>query len=381
MTLVPPDSEQVIPIPAWPASAEESRLRALNELDLMDTEAEEEYDELVQLAAAICGTPMSLMTLLDDRRQWFKAAMGLEEKETPREVAFCAHAIQQPDLFVVEDAQQDERFAQNPLVTGSPKIKFYAGMPLTTRDGFALGTLCVLDRVPRHLNEQQRHALEVLARQVNARIELRARQKADAAASAKMAEYQRQLEVANARLTNMVMTDELTGLKNRRAFEERLAFEFSMAKRKRRDLSVVMLDADNFKAVNDRYGHPAGDAVLRHLGKALSDTIRETDLAARIGGEEFAVLLPETDERGAVRWCRRLQRAIAASAWEHVAVTVSIGVASRGALTLSGTDVVALADRALYEAKSQGKDRIVGAETDTSVTGPLGQESWVGSVA
>ncbi len=177
--------------------------------------------------------------------------------------------------------------------------------------------------------------------------------------SAELARYQTELEAANDRLRKLSVTDDLTGLRNRRAFEERLAFEFSMARRKQRDLSVVLLDADNFKLVNDKLGHPAGDAVLQQLANVLQVTVRLTDLAVRYGGEEFAVILPENDERSAMLWCRRLQKALAAEAWEHGPVTVSMGVAGLGEAVVDGNHMVAMADQALYRAKHRGKDCFV----------------------
>jgi signal transduction histidine kinase len=154
---------------------EPERLRALRELAILDTAPEASFDDLTALAAEICGTPMALVSLVDERRQWFKSAVGLPTPETPRDVAFCAHAIVGDGLFVVPDARADERFADNPLVTGDPNLRFYAGAPLRTRDEHCVGTLCVLDRVPRALRPGQVAALEALARQVEALIELRAR--------------------------------------------------------------------------------------------------------------------------------------------------------------------------------------------------------------
>lgn len=347
---------------------EDGRLQALHATGLLDSDQETEFDELVQLAAAICGTPMGAMSLLDAQRQWFKASVGIPVKETPREIAICDHTIRGNTLFVVGDMLADSRFCSHPMVAGAPGIQFYAGMPLLSADGYALGTLCVLDTEPRILTEQQSSALQVLARQVMGRIGFRSQQKALAEVMAEkdriaagLAEYQSELEAANDRLRSLVVTDELTGLKNRRAFDERLTFEFSMARRKRRDLSVVLLDADDFKLVNDRYGHPAGDDVLRRLGKALRETVRETDLAARYGGEEFAVILPETGAKEATRWCMRLQRALGAVPWENSRVTVSMGLASKGPEHLSGGEMVQAADRALYQAKDSGKNRLVAA--------------------
>jgi len=152
---------------------EADRLRALRSCKILDTKPEERFDELTQLAAIICGVPISLISLVDADRQWFKSRFGLNLQETPRAQAFCTHAIMQPEMFVVPDAAADERFAQNPLVTGDPYIRFYAGAPLATRDGHLLGTLCVIDRQPHTLTKEQKTALEILGRLVIANIELR----------------------------------------------------------------------------------------------------------------------------------------------------------------------------------------------------------------
>jgi diguanylate cyclase (GGDEF)-like protein len=177
-----------------------------------------------------------------------------------------------------------------------------------------------------------------------------------------LARYQAELEAANDRLRGLVVTDDLTGLKNRRAFEERLAFEVSMARRKRRDLTIVLIDADDFKGVNDRLGHSAGDSVLQQVARVLQATVRLTDLATRYGGEEFAVILPENDEASGLLWCARLKKALANAEWEYGPVTVSMGAAGLTAACVDGSHLVAMADRALYRAKRMGKDRFVGAE-------------------
>lgn len=159
--------------PAPLPSCEESRIAALHACGLLDTPAESSFDDLAAIAAQLCGTPIALICLVDRERQWFKARIGLDATETPREVAFCAHAILQPGVMVVEDALCDERFRDNPLVTGTTGIRFYAGAPLEVAGGLRIGTLCVIDRVPRQLDEGQRNSLAALARQVVAQIDLR----------------------------------------------------------------------------------------------------------------------------------------------------------------------------------------------------------------
>jgi EAL domain-containing protein (putative c-di-GMP-specific phosphodiesterase class I) len=154
---------------------ESQRLQTLQSFGILDTPAEQVFDEFAKLAASIIGTPTALVSLVDGTRQWFKARVGLDVTETPRDIAFCAHAIQWPEVFVVPDATRDERFAANPLVTSGPQIRFYAGAPLITSDGQALGTLCVIDYIPREFSAQQREALRELSQQVMSQLELRRR--------------------------------------------------------------------------------------------------------------------------------------------------------------------------------------------------------------
>src|ERR1043166_4939277 len=152
---------------------EVKRLTVLWQYEVLDTVPEEVFDDLTELAARICEAPIAMITLVDEKRQWFKSKVGVTINETSRDISFCAHAITQSDLFIVPDATQDKRFAENPLVTSDPKIRFYAGAPLITPDGHALGTLCVIDKVPRELRPDQKQALRVLARHVMTQLELR----------------------------------------------------------------------------------------------------------------------------------------------------------------------------------------------------------------
>jgi GAF domain-containing protein len=184
------------PIPA----DEKKRLKVLWQYDVLDTVPEEVFDDLTELAARICEAPIALISLVDESRQWFKSRVGVTVKETSRDVSFCAYAINQRDLFIVPDATRDARFADNPLVVSEPRIRFYAGAPLVTPDGHALGTLCVIDKVPRQLRPDQQQALRILARHVVSQLELRRRSRELAQARRKWKDLERDLEKTRAEL-------------------------------------------------------------------------------------------------------------------------------------------------------------------------------------
>src|SRR3954447_6494319 len=186
-----------------PIRNEKQRLKVLWQYEILDTVPEEVFDDLTELAARICEAPIALISLIDEDRQWFKSKVGVTVTETSRDISFCAHAIKQTDLFIIPDATQDLRFANNPLVTSDPKIRFYAGAPLITPDGYALGTLCVIDKVPRELRPEQRQALRVLARHVMTQLELRRHSRELARAHADRDEIQGELKKAHAELAKV----------------------------------------------------------------------------------------------------------------------------------------------------------------------------------
>jgi len=179
---------------------ESKRLKVLWQYEVLDTVPEEVFDDLTELAARICEAPIALISLVDEKRQWFKSKVGVSVSETSRDLSFCAYAITQSDLFIVPDATRDQRFANNPLVTSDPKIRFYAGAPLITPDGHALGTLCVIDKVPRELRLEQKQALRILARHVVSQLELRRRSCELVDIRGENARYKGDLEKARAEL-------------------------------------------------------------------------------------------------------------------------------------------------------------------------------------
>src|SRR6267154_3009252 len=182
---------------------EKQRLKVLWQYSVLDTLPEEIFDDLTELAARICEAPVAMITLVDEDRQWFKAKVGVSINETSRDISFCAHAITQPGLFIVPDATRDERFAKNPLVKSDPKVRFYAGAPLVSPDGYALGTLCVIDKVPRELRPGQEQSLRILARHVMSQLELRRRSNELADARQERDRIQKDLKEARGELAKV----------------------------------------------------------------------------------------------------------------------------------------------------------------------------------
>lgn len=352
---------QAAPVPA----NEAERVAELAAFEILDTLPEQAYDDITFLAAEICGSPIALVSLIDGERQWFKSRVGLDASETHRDFAFCGHAILAPDdLMVVPDATADARFANNPLVVDDPGIRFYAGAPLVTESGAALGTLCVIDRVARELTDRQEQALRSLARQVMAQLELRraviSLQEHVATRrqyEKQLEEYQRMLEI-NLSVTELdSLTDPLTGIGNRRAFDKKLEEECDRWTRYETPLSLLVIDIDHFKDYNDEFGHPAGDVALRAIAGSLSDHSRATDHVGRLGGEEFGVILCDTSAAGAAVMAERFRRSIADGHLGERPITISVGVATAAAGD-TPAELLAGADTALYAAKAAGRNQV-----------------------
>ena len=234
----------------------------MREYDILDTLPEDSYEDITHLASEVCRTPISAVSLIDRDRQWFKSKVGLGVQETERDVAFCAHAILQADLLIVPDARADERFADNPAVTGEPRIRFYAGAPLVTPKGDVLGTLCVIDSVKRTLSEGQARALRALSRQVMAQLELRRH-------VAEQKRYRKLLEEANSRLETASLTDDVSGFYNTRFLHQYLDRCLQPGPAVAGSLSLVFFDMDGFKQVVDTHGHLLGAKVLKEVAQAV----------------------------------------------------------------------------------------------------------------
>ena len=323
---------------------EAERLAALYGYNILDTAPEEAFDRITRLLCTILGTPIALVSLVDDDRQWFKSRQGLEVAQTVREFAFCAHTIEQDDAYVVTDASQHPLFLDNPLVTGEPNIRYYIGVPLTVRGGHNIGTLCAIDQKPRELSVDQVQALRDLARLAVDQIELR----------------------------QIAICDPLTGALTRRGFDAEVDREIKRKMRSGRDLSVVMVDIDHFKTVNDRFGHAAGDFVLRNVVDCIRRELRASDFVGRLGGEEFAVALPETNAAGARLFAERLRARISdivvVGQSGGARVTASMGISSCEHHDPDWAATLKRADDALYEAKTSGRNRCVVREFSSIAT-------------
>ncbi|MGF1991767.1 MAG: sensor domain-containing diguanylate cyclase [Nostoc sp. ZfuVER08] len=257
---------------------EAERLKALEDYNILDTLPEQGFDDLTALATYICKTPIALISLIDSDRLWIKSKVGLKVREIPRDWAFCSHTILQPQkILVVNNAVKDERFANNPLVKNNPKIRFYAGVPLVTSNGFAVGTLCVIDIIPRQLNDRQLDALYRLSRQAVAQMEL-----------IQEIHNRKQAEIEGRQLS---LTDELTGLHNRRGFFLLAEQQLKIAHRMKLLCWVIFIDLDGLKQINDSLGHDVGDALIIDAGQLLKQSFRKSDIVARLGGDEFIIFI------------------------------------------------------------------------------------------
>ncbi len=324
---------EYLPAPLPPNEAE--RLEALRRYKVLDTDAEQCFDDLASLASTICGTPIALISLIDEDRQWFKSKIGIEQQTTSRDWSFCAHAILRPDQTLeVRNALEDSRFAGNPLVQGGPEIRFYAGAPILAADGAAIGAIAVIDRRPRSLGEDQHNALRALARQAGAQLELR--------------EAVAELEQHN-------LTDPLTRLGNRRAFDLRLREEWIRHRKNDDRLALLMVAVDPIGNCTRQEGDQALAKTARLLGKRL----RADDFLVRYGAEKFAILLPESTIEEATVAAEGVRLSIAHADWGASPVTVCIGVDSARPLRdLDEKLLIARADRALHHARQKGRDRV-----------------------
>jgi diguanylate cyclase (GGDEF)-like protein len=318
-------------LPAAVPADENTRLDTLRALSILDTLPEERFDRLTRLARRMFGVSFALVSLVDANRQWFKSCMGLTATETPRDVSFCAHAILGDDILLVPDTGLDERFHDNPLVTGAPNIRFYAGCPLTVANGSRLGTLCLFDDKPRTMDDEELAILRDLAHM--AEQELNAIQ--------------------------LATLDELTQISNRRGFELLAQHALSMCHRLGKPASLLFFDLNGFKQINDTYGHAEGDRALVAFADVLRNTFRESDVIGRLGGDEFVALLTAACHDDTDSVLRRFQDALDERNRESshgYDIRYSVGRTAYDGVsgdTIAG--LLAEADKAMYSHKRMSK--------------------------
>lgn len=320
------------------------RLGALERYDILDSPREEVFDRVTRLVRRFFDVPMSTITFIDGHRQWFKSRDGIATPETSKGPALCNVVVQEARPLIVNDTLEDERFKANPFVIGEPEIRFYAGVPLLTPDRQSIGTLCAMDTVPRDFGPDHLATLRDLASIVVDELHLRM----------------------------LVSTDDLTGALSRGAFREAGDRTLALAVRHRHDLSCISVDLDHFKRVNDVHGHGAGDVVLATSIATLRANLRKSDPIGRMGGEEFAILLPMTGRAAALQVADKLRSALAAQIVDlpsgPLSITGSFGVTI---LDRSVSDLDSLlehADKALYAAKEGGRNRCVEWRPDETIS-------------
>ena len=360
--------------PAPPDDREAARQAALDAYAILDSAPEQAFDDIVHLAVMLCDVAAGSISLIDRDRVWFKAQIGVDQSQVSRELSLCSHAIDQPHrTLVIADLDLNPLPAARRRRLGGRPPRFYAGVPLLDPEGHPLGTLSVADVVPRQLTAAQVEALELLARQTQHLLELRrlmleqgqllsAREAAARTAEQARAELQQRHE----QLQQSASRDPLTGLLNRAGMEEILAETMRRDPSERVPYTLLLLDIDHFKQVNDVHGHLAGDQALRAVADAVTDSVRKSDIAVRFGGEEIVVYLPGTPLAGASEVAHRIRERIKLAPLPFP-ITVSVGIAAGDPSRDQPEQTFDRADQALYRAKTGGRDRVV--VDDTPFTG------------
>lgn len=338
---------------------EDERLKALSEYGLSEETPLPSLESVVRIAARMFGMPVAAVNMIGSDHVFFAASHGIGEVDMSRDVSFCAHAITQSGVMVVPDATTDDRFHDNPLVTGSAGLRFYAGAPLLSQNGLALGALCVIDNKPHQdFSSEDQSRLRELANMATDRLELRRIE----ASAERFPRSDGQLEGAAyegeaKELYRLANFDILTGLANRGRFfrqvEEALARPL--------DVAVIMIDLDGFKDVNDTLGHAIGDHILQEVALRLEGFVENAGAAARIGGDEFALMLEDvTDPRQALMLSNAVNDAIAKPIIiddQEIRIAASCGVALAPLHTSNPVELLGNADLALFRAKTNGRGR------------------------
>jgi diguanylate cyclase (GGDEF)-like protein len=320
---------------------------------LLDTPIEERFERITRMVCRLMDVPIAIFNLIDEDRQHYKSVQGLCATNAPLGPAFCTHALLEEDMLLVPDAKKDDRFHDNPFVSGELlNIAFYAGCPVKTANGLPIGTLCAIDTKPREMSQEQLSVLRDLAAIIETELKVSSLSKSEKILIEELSEAKR-----------LALIDPLTRLWNRGGIEQLLEKEWSTSLRNNKPFTVVMCDIDHFKKVNDTYGHPAGDAVLVHVAKKLLECVRSEDIVGRVGGEEFVIFLtdcqPGTEFETVDRIRQRIMADTIVADDNLLQVTMSFGVAScMPSDEVDGKSLIKRADEALYFSKNNGRNQV-----------------------
>lgn len=353
-----------------PLERERSRIDALRRYRILDTPPDGAFDRVTALVANLLDVPISIVSLVDTDRIWFKSSHGLDAQEVGRDPGLCASAVLQDGPYVVEDAIRDPRTLTNPLVAGELGFRFYAGVPLRTHDGYNLGMLTAIDVAPRTLAPRERRILEDLAAIVMDEMELRLAARSVAELNEALKRAHDELRIAHRALEVRASRDGLTGLANRDAILDVLDTLCARSAREGRPIAVMVVDVDGFKPINDSLGHLAGDVVLRAVAERLERAARASDTVGRFGGDEFLIVMYPCDAASAHATAERIRAAVCDAAIDltgegggacRVGLSAGVFVGTATAPSDART-FLRRADAALYEAKDAGRGRTVVAK-------------------
>jgi len=377
---------------------EAERVAELHSLGLLDTASSPSFDAITAAAVELFGVPMSLVSLMDEDRQWFKSAVGFGATiETPRAIAFCAYPVASGDYFDVEDAIIDVRFADNPLVVSGPGVRFYAGAPIISPSGNALGTVCILDAEPRDLSAEERRMLEHLAEMAAALCEEHRQRNqslnsveqvltaiGDAVLADGSGDVSRQRRLQQ-ELEYLTDHDRLTGALDRVEFERQLGAAISTARQTDQSHAVLYLDLDQFRIVNDQFGHVIGDELLRQVAALITNELTSADTVAHLGGDEFGIVLQNYSVDQAMFFAERIVGGVQQLRHGFVGLSihtgVSIGVVAITADSPNVGDVLKHADIACCMAKQGGGNgaQLV-ASSDRAIIEWTGSIRWLSAL-
>ncbi len=331
---------------------EAERLQALEALNLLDTAAEERFDRITRIARHVFKTDIALVSLVDKDRQWFKSAQGLGASETSRAISFCGHAVAKNETLVVDNASVDERFFDNPLVTGDPNIRFYAGQPLHTSDGWPVGTLCVINSQPKTLSEEEKMLLEDLAKLVEAELVLSSTLVANQRLKQKLAEAEKNSTDGASRAWSQEFITDLA------------RSELLTAQRDGQPFSIALLEIDRLDDVKSDQSDLAFKAILDAIAQRLRAGLSAADTIGRFGENRFLVVLPNCSLRAADRTAEGLRKQLRRAPFPYgTAVTGSFGVTTADKDSTLASMLKA-ADRALGASIIAGRDWVSVHKTD-----------------